>query len=1399
MSNKTSVTFTTDGGGEIGCVYYDTRYSLYVTRTTKSIGYASVSKWRSIDVVLVPDAGNILKKLIVNNEDVTSNVTNNRYSITDVPLKNITCEATFDQEQAPDDNVHKLTLTATGGGEIGHGVYGKRDGSIDFYFTHGSSVTIWANPDDGYKLSKLIVDGKDVTSSVKNHQYTISSMEKDIKCEATFELNTYSLTLKSNGNGMISYNGTSVSSGIKSIEVAKGTNATISITSNSGYKLKKLLVNNSDVTNSVQNNQYTISNINVNTTVEATFEQIQTTPEELTLTLTASGGGSIGYGQYGISGGSKQYSITKGTNVTFWVYPEKGYKLSKLVVDGKDVTANVKDGNYTIGSMSKDISCEATFAVSTHTLTLKSNDHGSVSYDGTTVTNGSKSIAVNDGTNITISVVPNNGYLIKKVTVNGTDVTNQIQNEKYTIKDFMEDTTVEVTFEAIVFTLALTSTGNGSISYNGSAVSNGSKDFNVTYGTDVVIKITPNSGYRLKQLLVDGYDVSSKVSNNQYTMKMNGYTNVKATFEAIPATNYILTLKSNGNGSISYYGTSVSSGSKSIEVTEGTNATITITPNNGYRLSKLLVNNSDVTANVQNNQYTVQNIKSNTTVEASFEVIPPIKYNLTLKSDGNGSISYNGTSVSSGSKSIEVTEGTNATITITPNNGYRLSKLLVNNSDVTANVQNNQYTVQNVKNNTTVESSFEVIPPTKYTLTLKSDGNGSISYNGTSVSSGSKSIEVTEGTNATISVAPNNGYKLAKLMVNNSDVTASVENNQYTVSNIRSNMTAEAFFELQSTGNGTSLDISAVCLGGAYTQSNDLINSGSQLNWSFRNNSNYSVVLKSLQLIDGKTGSEGNIMDVNENVGPNSSVSYAITIGALGIHVPVICRFRYDYDGYEYSTDAFYAGPRSNTVCIKATGEGSVVYNNTTVNNQTSYFILESGKSVEISINPEQGYIIKSVKENGKDCSQNVIDNNYTINGINRDITLEVVFEKFDVSKSFGIRGINYKVVSQIDKTVSVVGVSNSLSGHVTIPESVSPDGHTWRVTQIVSGAFKNQTNLLTLKVPQSISSAGTGLFDGCTGLAAIMWDASVALTNDGVGNVINPNLLVYVWNSGYAPSKIQNVVVNGTAQKIVLKDATSGNNFYCPSAFTAKAISYTHNYSMKSGKGESRGWETLALPFDVQTVSHASKGVLTPFALFKDANSERPFWLYEWTTGGWNAAQAIKANTPYIISMPNHDDYDDKYRLAGDVTFSAENAKVNATSSLQQNSYNGKTFVPCFGELAKGSGIYALNVENSVINNPISDNPGSVFYNNLRGIHPFEGYMKSESNAAKFGVFDDGTITDIPSLPFAEKVPEVIKVYSLSGQLIRLMRNCSLDDATKGLQRGVYVVNGRRLVVDTQ
>ena len=614
-------------------------------------------------------------------------------------------------------------------------------------------------------------------------------------------------------------------------------------------------------------------------------------------------------------------------------------------------------------------------------------------------------------------------------------------------------------------------------------------------------------------------------------------------------------------------------------------------------------------------------------------------YDFSITASGNGSASYSGTTARNQTRIFTVNEGTSATVTFSPDSGYRIASVKVNNTDVTSSVLSYKYTISNISANTTLSVTFEAIPPTTYTLSITASGYGSASYSSTTARNQTRTFTVNEGTSATVTFSPDSGYRLASVLVNNSNVTSSVSNNKYTISNIKANTTVKVTFE-------------------------------------------------------------------------------AITY----------------------------------TLSMTSTGNGYAAYNSTSVRNQTRTFNVNEGNSATITFNPDNGNSVSSVKVDGKDVTSQVSSNRYVINSMSANTTVSVTFVE-DVN-ALTVNGVNYTVVSQANKTVKVTG--GDYGQVLTVPATVTSNGTTWTITGIDDNALKDNKEM-----------------------AAVVWNPTAAFT----ATVSNPNLLLYVKSSQYAPSAIKNVVVNGTASSIILVDATSGNSFYCPQRFTAQKISYTHNYNMMTGIGESKGWETIALPFDVRTISHSAKGNIIPFANWNHQSSAKPFWLYELAGTGFVEASEIKAYTPYIISMPNNPKYDNPWLLKGSVTFESTSITVEVTEDLKTATYGNRTFVPNFSDKAANEGLYALNVINDYATNNSGMTEGSKFVLNMRQIHPFEAYMTTMSNASQmFGIFEDMT-TSIRTVNNEEWTISN-DVYDLQGRKVT------------GTKKGVYIKNGKKLII---
>jgi hypothetical protein len=273
--------------------------------------------------------------------------------------------------------------------------------------------------------------------------------------------------------------------------------------------------------------------------------------------------------------------------------------------------------------------------------------------------------------------------------------------------------------------------------------------------------------------------------------------------------------------------------------------------------------------------------------------------------------------------------------------------------------------------------------------------------------------------------------------------------------------------------------------------------------------------------------------------------------------------------------------------------------------------------------------------------------------------------------------------------------------------------------------------------------------------------------------------------NASLAPSGVQNVVVNGTAREIVLTDATSvNNNFYVPQAFTAERISYTRNFTQSTQVGVSRGWESIALPFDVQTITHETKGTIAPFG---NTASNRHFWLRELGSNGLQSATGIAANTPYVISMPNSSDYTDNNNLAGRVTFAAENTQVPVTevkaSAMADQSI---VMIPTMQRQERSSEVWALNV-GEVRGRYLE---GSVFERDYREVRPFEAYtvhrQENTQPAPRYVPLQEiGGTTGINVMEDVRSKKDDVW-YTTDGRKLQ----------GKPSEKGVYINNGQKIVI---
>ena len=104
-------------------------------------------------------------------------------------------------------------------------------------------------------------------------------------------------------------------------------------------------------------------------------------------------------------------------------------------------------------------------------------------------------------------------------------------------------------------------------------------------------------------------------------------------------------------------------------------------------------------------------------------------------------------------------------------------------------------------------------------------------------------------------------------------------------------------------------------------------------------------------------------------------------------------------------------------------------------------------------------------------------------------IALFALFPSRMAAYEFVVDGIYYNANDSAG-TASVTFETtsyNSYSGDVIIPETVTNNGQTYRVTEVGTRAFYGCTELMSLIIPNTVSTIGTRALEGCTGLSSIV------------------------------------------------------------------------------------------------------------------------------------------------------------------------------------------------------------------------------------------------------------------------------------------------------------------------
>ena len=624
----------------------------------------SVAYGTELTIVATPAEGYELTALTANGTDILA-------SKKIVVKDNLTVKATFTKKS------FAISLTKEGEGTI------SATGASNLNsVAYGTELTINATPAEGYELTALTANGTDILATKK------VVVEDNLTVKATFAKKSFAVSLTKEGEGTISATGASNLNA-----VAYGTELTIVATPAEGYELVSITAGGTDITASKK------VVVKDNMTVKATFAK-----KSFAVSLTKEGEGTIS-----ATGASNLNSVTYGTELTIVATPAEGYELVSITAGGTDITASKKvvvTGNLTV---------KATFAKKNFAVSLTKKGEGMI-----TATGASNLNSVAYGTELTINATPAKGYELVSITANGTDIT---ATKKIVVKDNL---TVKATFAKKSFAVSLTKEGEGTITATGASNLN-----SVAYGTELTIVATPAAGYELVSITAGGTDITASRK-----VVVTGNLTVKATFAK---KNFAVSLTKEGEGTITATGVSNLN-----SVAYGTELTINATPAEGYELTALTANGTDILATKK------VVVKDNLTVKATFA---KKNFAVSLTKEGEGTISATGAS-----NLNSVTYGTELTINATPAMGYELVTITAGGTDITASKK------VVVTDNVTVKATFA---KKVFAVSLTKEGEGTITATGAS-----NLNSVAYGTELTINATPAEGYELTALTANGTDILA---------------------------------------------------------------------------------------------------------------------------------------------------------------------------------------------------------------------------------------------------------------------------------------------------------------------------------------------------------------------------------------------------------------------------------------------------------------------------------------------------------------------------------------------------------------------------------------------------------------------------------------------------
>lgn len=367
----------------------------------------------------------------------------------------------------------------------------------------GADVTFTVTPDENYSVKSFKVNNDEKQLNDSN-QVVVKMVEGGLTVSAEFEINSAAVTITQADHGSISADKSTAKI---------GENVTFTVAPEANYVVSSFKVNDADVTLD-GNNKAVVVMVAGGLNVTASFE-------------LGSGTVTIGTIEHGAVTADKM-TAKIGEDVTFKITSDTGYDVSSFKVNGSDADYVTKEDSTTgktyweakVKMVSGGLTVTAEFKLGVYSIEWDTPTHGTIAVEG-----GKTSATY--GEDVKFIFTPETGYEIKYLAINEEQV--QASDNTYTTTMGEYGLFVTVQFGLENETITVNAGEHGTIEHKNKL--DDSQDYK--YGDTAVITVTPNEGYIIETITVDGKAIEvpeDKKGGYTFEQLVEKDLNISATF-----------------------------------------------------------------------------------------------------------------------------------------------------------------------------------------------------------------------------------------------------------------------------------------------------------------------------------------------------------------------------------------------------------------------------------------------------------------------------------------------------------------------------------------------------------------------------------------------------------------------------------------------------------------------------------------------------------------------------------------------------------------------------------------------------------------------------------------------------------------------------------------------------